>query len=85
MTSAETSIGVPHTCHDEGTTKVMSSHSKALQTASELETSRSALTVKCLLNSRSTFEATLGVGKVYTSNMGKRHFWWATATEIRDG
>jgi hypothetical protein len=38
---------VPHTCHDEGRTAVMSSHSKALQTASELGTSRSALTVKC--------------------------------------
>ena len=38
---------VPRTCHDEGRTAVMSSHSKALQTASELGTSRSALTVKC--------------------------------------
>ncbi len=32
MTYAETSVGMPHTCHDEGTTPVISSHSKALQT-----------------------------------------------------
>jgi hypothetical protein len=38
---------VPHSCHTKGTTAVMSSHSKALQTASELGSSRSALTVKC--------------------------------------
>ena len=36
VTSAETSVGVPHTCHDDGTTAVMSSHSKALQTAAGL-------------------------------------------------
>lgn len=47
MTSAETSVGVPPTCHDEGTTAVMSSHSKALQTLAELVTSRSTLIVKC--------------------------------------
>ena len=32
MTYAETSVGVPHTCHEEGTTPVVSSHPKALQT-----------------------------------------------------
>ena len=35
---------VPHTCHDEGTTAVMSSHSKARPMAHELDTSSSALT-----------------------------------------
>jgi hypothetical protein len=38
--------GVPHSCHDKGRTAVMSSHSKTLQTASELGTSRSAVIVK---------------------------------------
>ena len=34
---------VPNPCHDGGETTVMSSHSKALQTAYELDTSRSGL------------------------------------------
>jgi hypothetical protein len=38
---------VPQTCHDLGATAVIDSHSKTPQTASELGTSRSALTVKC--------------------------------------
>ena len=41
------SMSVPHPCHTKGTTEVMSSHSQALQTVSELGISRSALTVKC--------------------------------------
>ena len=46
LTSVETSTGVPHSCHDTGRTTVMSSHSRALQTVSELGISRSALTMK---------------------------------------
>ena len=37
---------VPHTCHDVGRTTVIGSHSKALQTTSELGTSRSGPTMK---------------------------------------
>lgn len=47
MTSVETSASMPHACHDDRTTTVMGSHSKALQMVSELGTSRPALTVKC--------------------------------------
>ena len=39
--------GVPHLCHDETGTAVMSSHLKSLKTASELDTSRPAPTAKC--------------------------------------
>jgi hypothetical protein len=38
---------VPHPCHTSEKAAVMSSHSKALQTKSELGTSRPALTAKC--------------------------------------
>jgi hypothetical protein len=38
--------GVPHACHDGRRTAVMSSHSKALQMASELGISRSGLAMK---------------------------------------
>jgi len=37
---------VPHTCHDVGTTTVIGSHSKALETTYDLEVSRSASTMK---------------------------------------
>jgi len=75
---------VPHACRN-GKTAVMSSHSKASETAFERGISRSALAVKCPPNSRSTFEAAPGARQVYTSNLGKRHLRWATATEIRGG
>jgi hypothetical protein len=41
-----TSGGVPHACHDVGTTAVIGSHSKTLRTTSDLRTLRSRPSMK---------------------------------------